>query len=208
MVRRNRTFRRFALGASTLALAMGGLAVIATPAGAAKIPVGNANGHASCAITGKVKFSPALSSTNTLPVTTTAKIKGTCTGDTQNALVEPVKMKAAVISTGGNPTCAGLTTPGTADFVADVTWKATGGTMNPSHVVFPGLAPSGLSFNLGNGTTTGSYAGTANATATANIALPDLTRCGPTVVGTKTKPPKGLKKLTITSGTINISNDT
>ena len=199
--------RRLAFGASALALAMGGLVAIATPAGAAKIPVGNAVGHVTCSITGKVKFSPALSSVNTLPVLTTAKIKGTCTGDTQSALVEPIKMKATVTSPGGMPTCNALLVPGTADFIVDVTWKASGGTLNPSHIVFPGITPAGLSFNLGAGNTTGSYAGTMNATAIANVAVPDLTKCNPGPPP-KNKPPKGLKKLTVSSGSISVSNDT
>jgi hypothetical protein len=185
---------------------------VATPAGAAKIAVGNATGTVHCTTTGKVKISPALTNANTLPSTTTAKIKSiSCTGTTGNAAVTISKAKGSATSTGTSPgTCTGLLTPGTTPFSVHVDWKATGGSLNATDITYANVGPSGIGFDLpSNGaagaatsTITGSYAGE-KSWSHATIALPDLTLCNPGPPP-KNKPAKGIKKLTITGGTIDI----
>jgi hypothetical protein len=200
--------RRIALAATTAALALGGVAVAAGPAAAAAGPTITAVGSVNCNISGKVKISPALTNANTLPSTTTAKIKGSCTGTTESG-VTPTSVKSVVTSTGTTPgTCTGLLTPSTAPFTAGNTWKASGGKINPSTVVFPGFAPNGGGFALTLGTTTGSYAGFQNATAQANVDLALI--AGQIATGCDPQPPKfkaakGIKKITILSGTLNIT---
>ena len=93
--------RRIALAGVTAALALGGIAVAAGPAGAAaKPPIFNATGTLHCSITGKVKINPPLTNANTLPSTTTAKLKGTCSGTTGNPVVTPSGVKGSVLSVG------------------------------------------------------------------------------------------------------------
>jgi hypothetical protein len=112
-------------------------------------------------------------------------------------------------SQGTNPgTCSGLLEPGTTPFTVTVKWKGTGGKINPSTIVFPSAGPEGGGFGLHDGDVGGSYAGTDNADAQANVDLGavanDLaTECDPQPP--KNKPPKGIKKITIISGTLDIT---
>jgi hypothetical protein len=204
--------RRIALGAAAAALAFGGVAVAATGADAAKPPPFAADGTVNCNITGKVKISPALTNNNPLPSTTTAKIKGTCSGTTGNPAVTPSKLKATVSSTGNEPgTCAGLVQSGDSPFGAELAWKASGGSIFPSSVVFPGLEPiianpPGFALNDGDIEAGDSYAGNNVADANAFLdAAPDFSLCADTVKPNgKIKAAKGIKKLTIASGSISI----
>ena len=206
--------RKIAVAAATAALALGGIAVTAGTAGAAKPPPFNAHGNLHCSITGKVKITPALTNANTLPSTTSGKLKGTCSGTSGNAAVTPSGVKASVSSVGtsaGN--CTSLATPGSTPFTVALSYKALGGKINPSTVVFPGLTPvigATLGFQLNNGDVTGSYAGNNNADATATLAetLAGVTPlCSPTTLPSgKTKPAKGIKKLTVVGGTLDITS--
>ncbi|HZJ25737.1 MAG TPA: hypothetical protein VFF40_01765 [Acidimicrobiia bacterium] len=206
--------RKIALGAAATALTFGGLALVASPAGAGKPPPFDATGSVTCSIWGKAKIDPPLTNANVLPSTTTAKIKGkdTCSGTTGNPLVTPTTIKAVVTSTGTEAgTCDGLVTPGTSPFNVDIKWKAAGGKLNPSTIVFPGITPAGIGFDLNNGNTTGSYAGTANANAHAHANIDpaglNFALCAPTVKPSgKIKAAKGIKKLVVTSGTISITS--
>jgi hypothetical protein len=209
--------RRIALGAAAAALAFGGVAMAATGADAAKPPPFAADGTVNCNIAGKVKISPALTNSNPFPSTTTAKIKGTCSGTTGNPAVTPSAVKATVQSVGTEPgTCDGLVEPGDTPFTAFLEWKALGGKINPSSVTFPGLTPiiavpPGFALNDGDSAAEalpgvpGSYAGNNVADANAFLdAFPDFSLCDPQPP--KFKPPKGIKKLTIASGNISIAS--
>lgn len=200
--------RRIAIGATATALAFGGLGLVAPSAAAKKPPPFDATGTVNCSIAGKVKIKPALTDNNTLPSTTTAKLKGFCSGTTGNSLVTPSKIKAVAVSVGVDPgTCSALITPGTAPWTVTIKWKASGGKINPSTVTFAGIVPAGIGFDLSNGNTVGSYAGTANADAHANLdpAGLDFSKCADTVKPNgKVKSAKGIKKLVVTSGTFSI----
>jgi hypothetical protein len=203
--------RKTIVAVTAAGLALGGLVFIASPAGAAK-PTITATGSATCQITGKLKIAPPLTNTNTSVNTTTGKLKGTCTGSTEQG-VTPNKVKATLTSTTADPgTCTSLVDPAphTDPFVVHLSWKASGGKINPSNVTFPGYAVEGVNFALHNGTSVGSYAGTGTAEA---IGIPDVAKladslatCNPTVKPNgKVKPPKGVKKITIVSGTLTLS---
>jgi hypothetical protein len=192
------------MAAIAVGVAFGGIAMVAGPASAGK-PTITATGNVSCSgLNGKVKINPPLTNANTQPSTITAKIKATCTGSTETG-VTPSAAKGSVLSVGTSPgTCSGLTQPGTTPFGVDLKWKGTGGKINPSHVTFPNVTPAGIGFDLNNGDTSGSYAGNDNADAHANIDIPDFAACDPGPPP-KNKPAKGIKKLTITSGTLTIT---
>jgi hypothetical protein len=215
--------RKFVLTASAAALALGGLAVMAGPASGAKVALGNATGTVTCNITGKVKISPALSDINTLPSTTTAKTKSTsCTSSGGNVSANPVtKAKGLTTSTGTTPgTCSGLLAAGTSPFSTTITWKATKATLNPSTITFANNGPSGLGFDLPStgaaGAATsivvGSFGGEkawAHADVDSGPILAALADVGPTATGkgcganAKGKA-KGIKKITVIGGTINV----
>jgi hypothetical protein len=202
--------RRILLASMAAALACGGAVAIADPAGAAPKPVITAMGNATCQITGKVKIAPPLTNQNTVPSNITGKLKGTCTGSTEQG-VTPTKVKIGLSYQSTSPgTCNGLATPSTDPFTASVTWKASGGKINPTTATLKGFVLTGVpnfGFDLPNpnaasprSTATGSYAGQNNASAHAHIDVPDSTKCDPTTTNGKTKPAKGIKKITILPG--------
>jgi hypothetical protein len=203
--------RKTIVAVTAAGLALGGLVLVAGPAGAAK-PTITATGNVTCNITGKIKISPPLTNVNTSVNTTQAKLKGTCTGSTEQG-VTPNKAKGLLTSTTAEPgTCSSFTdaTPGTDPFLLDVTWKASGGKINPSNIIFPGYEVEGANFALHDGDAAGSYAGTDNVDA---VGVPDILKladalatCDPTVKPNgKVKAPKGIKKITIVSGTLTVT---
>jgi hypothetical protein len=203
--------RKIALTVAAAALTMGGVVAFAGPAGAgAKVPLGDAHGTLNCSgITAKVKFNPPLANNNTVPSETTikSKISGPCSGSLNGAPGAAVtKAKGTGFIHGNSPgTCSGLTQDGTAPVVLHTIWKASGATMNPSDTTFDGVGSEGVGFKLpktGGSVTasSGSYNGQ-SVEIHAQADLPDLTKCNPGPNG-KTK---GIKKLTIHSGTIAIS---
>jgi hypothetical protein len=206
--------RKIGMAASAAAMVLGGVAVVASPAFAGgKTPLGNAHGTVHCAITAKVKINPPLTNANTLPSTTTAKLKTvSCSSSGGTILGAIAKGKGSVLSVGTSPgTCTGLLTPGTTPFSSTINWKGNGVTLNPSTITFANVGPSGIGFNLpatgaaGAATTSisGSFSGE-KAWAHANLsAVPDLASCLPGPPP-KNKPAKGIKKLTISSGTLDI----
>jgi hypothetical protein len=199
------------LGSMAAALAFGGVVVASGPAGAAPKPIITATGNATCSITGKVKIDPPLTNQNTQPSNIVGKLKGTCTGSTEQG-VTPTKVKIALSYNTGNPgTCNGLATPSTDPFTASLTWKASGGKINPSSATLKGFVLAtvpNFGFDLPNpnspsprSTVTGSYAGTNNASAHAHIDVPDTSKCDPTTKPNgQTKPAKGIKKIAILEG--------
>jgi hypothetical protein len=136
------------------------------------------------------------------------------------------KSKGVVTSVGTEPgTCTGLATPGTSPFTADIKWKPNGAKANNSLVTFANVGGSLTGFSLpatgaaGKATSTvsGSFAGdTAYAVAYAAGGIIDISRCfdvtttkvkpgkngKPDKVKVKTKAAKGLKKITIGSGSL------
>jgi hypothetical protein len=222
--------RRIGISAAALAVGLGGLALAAPAAGAAKPDLGNATGSVTCQITAKVKISPPLKNSavapNTTPSTTTAKTKSTsCTssGGTIGTFMNGGKSKGLITSTGTEPgTCTGLVEPGETPFTADTTWKPSGAKANSSKITFANVGPKeplGSGFLLpadgaaGAATTTvtGSFQGNSG-WAVANIAPPDTSRCFDVTTvkpgkngkpdKVKTKAAKGLKKIEVTSGTL------
>ena len=200
--------RKIVLATTATALALGGVAAMSGTAGAAK-PTITATGDVSCDITGKVKIDPPLRNTNTTPSNVTGKLKGVCTGTTQQG-VTPAKVKIVVNYQGSGPgTCNGLAQPNTDPFNLSLTWKGSGGKINPSSAVLKGFVLTGtpnFGFDLPNpsapdpkSTVTGSYAGTNNASSHAHIDVPDTSVCEPGPPP-KNKPPKGIKKIAILPG--------
>jgi hypothetical protein len=203
-------FRKIVLATTCAALAVAGVTVLSSPASAAPKPTITATGNVNCNIEGKVKISPPLSDTNQSPSTITGKLKGTCTGSTEQG-VTPNKVKIALTYTTSGPgTCGGLAEPGVDPFNIGLTWKAAGGKINPSTAVLKGFVLTGVpnfGFDIPNpnapsprATVTGSYAGTNNANAHAHIDLPDTSLCSPTTKNGKTKPAKGIKKIVVKPG--------
>jgi hypothetical protein len=201
--------RKIALAGTAAMVALGGVAVLSGPAGAAK-PVITATGSANCSIAGKVKINPPLTNQNTQPSVVTGKLKGTCTGTTEGG-VSPTGVKIGVSLTTSNPgTCNGLATPTSDPFTLTMQWKAAGGKINPSSATLKGFVLTGtpnFGFDLPNpsapspqSTVTGSYAGTNSAHAHAHIDVPDTSVCDPTTKNGKTKPAKGIKKIAILPG--------
>lgn len=228
-------FRKLVLGVSASALALGGLAVAAPPAGAAKIPVGNAVGSVSCTGGGKVKISPGLKNEDNAannysgyngtprwtvgPALTTAKLKLTCNGSTQNPAVRVTSGKVTATSQGTGPaTCSSLLAgePSESPFNIIISWKATGGSVNQTRISYSGFQAEGLGFQLpqsgGTATVTGSYAGNDSEAHAVLSELPDFARCDPKIKPgkngkpDKVKAPKGMKKLSLaSSGTLSIT---
>jgi hypothetical protein len=209
--------RKLGLSATAVALALGGIVAVASPASAGKPALGNATGSVTCSTVGKVKINPPLSSLNTLPSTTTAKTKSTsCTssGGTIGTFMTGGKAKGLTTSTGTEPgTCDGVTGVGTTPFTTTITWKGNGATLNPSSITFANVGPSGVGFDLpatgaaGAATSivTGSFGGNsawAHATADPSV-ITALTTPGICTPNAKGKA-KGLKKITIIGGTINV----
>jgi len=197
--------RRIGLSALAGALAFGGIVVMSGPAGAAK-PTITATGSVSCDITGKVKINPPLSNTNTVPSTVTGKLKGACTGTTEQG-VTPSKVKISLTFVGSQAgTCSGLAQPNTDPFNIHLAWKGSGGKINPTDAVLKGFvvtAVPNFGFDLPNpnssppqSSATGSYAGTNNGGPHAHIDVPDTTRCD----SQNGKPAKGIKKIAILPG--------
>ena len=202
--------RRIAIGATAASLALSGLAIFAQPAFAAK-PTITATGSATCSITGKLKISPPLTNTNTVPSTVTGKLKGTCTGTTEGG-VSPAKIKIGLTQHGtAAGTCNALAAGSTDPFTLAVTWKGSGGHINPSTATVKGFQLSGtpnFGFDLPNSTATvpkttvtGSYPGVGTVTAHAHIAVPDTSVCNATTKSNGTvKAAKGIKKIAILPG--------
>jgi hypothetical protein len=221
--------RKSGLTAAAVALAFGGIVAFPSPASAAKPVLGNATGNVTCQITAKVKISPPLKDSvvapNVIPSSTLAKTKSTsCTssGGTIGGFMNGGKSKGVVTSTGTEPgTCTGLAAPGSTPFTADITWKPSGAKANGSKVTFANVGGSLSGFSLpadgaaGKATSvvTGSFAGnTAYATANAAGGIIDISRCFDVTTvkpgkngkpdKVKTKAAKGLKKITISSGSL------
>jgi hypothetical protein len=201
--------RRIGLSALAGVLAFGGIVVMSSPAGAAK-PTITATGNVTCQITGKVKLDPPLTNASTVPSHVTGKLKGSCTGSTEQG-VTPVKVKITVDSQGTEPgTCSGLAQGSVNPFNFNLTWKGSGGKINPTTATMKGFvvtAVPNFGFDLPNpaasapqSSATGSYAGTNNGSAHAHIDVPDTSKCDATTKNGKTKPAKGIKKIAILPG--------
>jgi hypothetical protein len=215
--------RKIGMTAAAVAIGFAGVAALASPASAGKPVLGAATGNVTCQITAKVKISPPLSDSviapNTTPSTTTAKTKSTsCTssGGTIGTFMTGGKAKGLVTSTGTEPgTCTGLAAPGDTPFTAVVTWKPAGAKADPSNITFANvgatealdgfLLPAAGEAGKGTSTVSGSFAGN-DAWAFANLGgLPDVTKCFDTGTAPKIKKAKGLKKLTVVSGHITVT---
>jgi hypothetical protein len=202
--------RKIALAATAAALALGGITVASDTAGAAK-PTITATGSVNCNIEGKIKIDPPLKNTNTVPSTITGKLKGTCTGSTEQG-VSPAKVKIEVTYRGSGPgTCNGLAEPSVDPFSMSLKWKGNNGKINPSNATMKGFVLTGVpnfGFDLPNPsapsprtTVTGSYAGSNTAQAHAHIDVPDTSVCDPTTKPNgKVKAAKGIKKIVIKPG--------
>jgi hypothetical protein len=209
--------KKLGMTAAAAALTLGTVAALGTPAFAGgKVALGDASGTVHCTITGKVKINPPLTNANTVPSTTTAKTKSvTCTSSGGTIGAHPItKSKGAVTSVGTSPgTCSGLTGVGSSPFTVVVQWKATGASLNNSNITYSNEGPSGIGFNLPSGgatgtspngndgsSITGSFTGE-HSWSHADVVLPDFSLCNPN----GSKPAKGIKKLTVTSGTLDIA---
>jgi dienelactone hydrolase len=129
--------------------------------------------------------------------TTRSTVKLACSGTTSNALVTPTSAK--VVSRSVNPsaatTCADLQTvrENATVTTVDITWKASGGKINPTHIVFStqqsGVPTMGSTVPgpTGKVTITGSYAGEA--------AILALVSSDSTQTLTRACLAKGIKKL-------------
>jgi hypothetical protein len=213
--------KKLGMSAAVAAIALGGVALAGTPAFAGKTALGNASGTVHCSITGKVKINPPLTNQNTQPSTTTAKTKSvSCSSSGGTIGGFPItKSKGSVISTGTSPgTCSGLTSPGETPFSVTVQWKATGASLNNSVITYANVGPSGVGFNLPSGgatgpspngndgsSITGSFAGEKSWSHATLDSVPNFALCEPTTKNGKTKPAKGIKKLTVASGNLDIA---
>ena len=116
---------------------------MSSPVSAAK-PTITAQGSVNCSITGKVKISPPLTNTNTVPSTISGKLKGTCSGTTEGG-VTPTKVKIGITYRGSGPgTCNGLAQPGVDPFTMSLAWKGAGGKINPSTATLKGFVLTGV----------------------------------------------------------------
>jgi len=210
------------LGVLAVALPLTSVAFLTSPAGATPKPTfsGNATGTVTCTLPKlKISFSPPLTSANTGVDTVAVKgsVKG-CTDAGGNVNITSGKILGSFTSTGG---CAGLINGTSTPVKLTITWKgkSLGGgkaTINPSNVSVNGAAPaysgSNVGFELpnptpGGGSVTGSLAGPvthesfAYSTTSSGTAL---TLCSPGAPNSKgvSKPAKGIKKLSATSGKI------
>ncbi len=198
--------RRILVAGMAVALGAGGLvAGAATAAGASK-PVVTAVGSVTCGApgSGKAKISPPYLATTPQPGTRTvsSKFKSTCSGTTGNPLVTPTSAKISGVSmSSAATTCVDLLVGGETptSTTVDIKWKASGGKINPTHIVFTSIngfsgPPSGfvLPGPTGVATVTGSYAGD---TAVSTVLVADAqATLQAACLG------KGLKKLNFSSG--------
>ena len=125
--------------------------------------------------------------------------------------MSPTAVKVLITQHGTKPgTCNGLAQPNTDPFTLSLSWKGSGGHINPSTATLKGFVLTGtpnFGFDLPNpsasppqSTVSGSYAGTNNSHAHAHIDVPDTSKCDPTTKNGKTKPAKGIKKIAILPG--------
>jgi hypothetical protein len=181
-----------------------GIVVASAPAGAAK-PTITATGNVSCTLVGKVKFNPVLSTSFVASSTVTGKLKGPCTGSTEQG-VTPVKAKVTMVGSVLPGTCVGALNSPWAGVQLSVRWKGEGGKINPTNVsVIGGMQQSGNGWANSDSVTTGSYFGGANAALQLNSAsgINDLV-AGTCVPNEKGKV-KGVKKMTLEPSPLTIS---
>ncbi len=149
--------------ALVLALALGGVVLTAGNAQAVK-PRFNASGTAHCTVRGKGKYTPGIRTTPRAAVVWSFTGKLTCsTGTTGNSSVRITSGTVKAVSVPSTRSCTATPLP---RVTADIKWKAVGGRVNPTHVVWSAgttsTAGSRITTDLpGGGTTTvtGSYAG-------------------------------------------------
>jgi hypothetical protein len=218
--------RKVFMGVLAVTLPLTSVAFLVSPAGATpKAPFsGNATGTVTCTLPKlKVSFSPPLTSAGTGSDTIT--IKGTfksCTDAGGNVSITSGKVLSGTFSSTGG--CNGLLAGTTSPVNLTISWKGkslAGGkaTINNSVVSINGAAPAfssggDVGFELPNpassspGSVSGSLAGPvvhhsfAYSTTSAATAGDE---CSPTTSGSgKVKPAKGIKKLSVKSGTITI----
>lgn len=197
--------RRILVAACAVALGTGGLIAGGVTAAGAGKPLVTAVGSVTCGApgSGKAKINPPFTlSPQSGQRVTTSKFKTTCTGTTGNPAVTPISAKINATSTSPSAatTCAQLATPSetATTTVVNIKWKASGGKINPTTIVFTSLqggvpamgftspGPSGVSI------VSGSYAGNdAVSTVIVSDSITDLTnKCLK----------KGIKKLNFGSG--------
>ncbi len=216
--------RKLMMGVFALALPAAAIGVVASPATATPKPTfsGNATGTVSCTLPKlKISFSPPLTTAYTGSDSIT--VKGTlkdCSNAGGNVNVTSGKILSGSFSSSGG--CAGLVNGTTSPVKLTISWKGKslqGGkaTINNSVMSINGAAPAfnsadDVGFELPNpghgGSITGSFAGSvthesfAYSTTTAGTAGAD---CAPrTTASGKTKPAKGIKKLSVKTGTITL----
>lgn len=163
--------RRMAVSAAAVALLTSGLVAGGVTSASAGKPLVTAVGSATCGAPGSGKgkvvppFTLVAQPGNRV---TTSKFKTTCTGTTGNPLVTPTSAKIVSTSTSSAAaTCVTLQAGGEAatNTVVDIFWKASGGKINPTHIVYTtilgGTPANGFTLPgpTGTATVTGSYAG-------------------------------------------------
>ena len=218
--------RKLMMGVLTLALPAATIALVTSPASAKTKPVpfsGNATGSVKCSGPKlAISFSPALTTANTGADTISVKgVLKNCVTSGSNVTVKLGKITGSFQSSGG---CAGLINGTSAQVTLDVQWKGgktiAGGkaTLSDSKLAINGAAPAfdnagDVGFELPNpglgGSITGSFGGTSTHESFAysnTSALAANALCTPTSKttskGIKTKPAKGIKKLSVKTGTI------
>jgi dienelactone hydrolase len=156
---------------AALVLVLAAVGVAAGPAGAAKKPVVTAEGSVRCGapVSGTGTVRPPYKMTagvGTRSVRSTVKMG--CTGTVFNGSVTPISARIVTRSTSAaSTTCTSLQTPTeiAASSTIDITWKASGGKINPTHIAVsttqhgsPAMG-STLPGPTGTATVTGSFAG-------------------------------------------------
>jgi hypothetical protein len=214
--------RKLIMVAAATALSMSAVVAVQGVSGAKAPPVDATHYRVTCTgITGTIKFSPplTLSSSGTVTTTVSAKLAG-CTATPSSGgtpvAVSGAKVKGTLTDTTSTG-CAGLS--GSSRNVGTLTTKWTAspklltaiGTLSVNSVsggMTDGLNPdSRATFSIpgavANGPATGPFQGTNNGAGDVTSASTQQTisqiiaACSPTTSGTKTKPAKGLKKLTL-----------
>lgn len=196
--------RRIVVSAAAVALLTGGLVVSGVTSASAGKPLVTAVGSATCGAPGSGKgkvvppFTLAAQPGNRV---TTSKFKTTCTGTTGNPLVTPISAKIVSTSTSSAAaTCVTLQRGGESvtTSVVDIKWKASGGKMTPTHIVYTsilgGTPVNGFTLPGPTGTAvvTGSYAG--------NDSLSQVVASDTVAYLTEKCLGKGIKKLNFGSG--------
>jgi hypothetical protein len=219
--------RKLMMGILALALPTAAVVVVASPATATPKPTfsGNATGTVTCTLPKlKISFSPPLTTANTGLDTITIKgILKDCSNAGGNVNITMGKILSGTFSSSGG--CDGLINGTTSPVQLTIAWKGKslqGGkaTIGNSVVSVNGAAPAfnsatDVGFELPNpghgGSITGSFAGSvtsesyAYSTTSAATAGADCSSTTKTTKrGTKTKPAKGIKKLSVKSGTITL----